>query len=126
MRRILLSDDEESVLKMLKPFFERQGFDVEVATDGGIGLAINLKSRVDIVVTDILMPHKEGFETIREFRLEFPDVKIIAISGGGRNGADTYLEFAKSFGADKTFAKPFDLSELRDAVDELLGLEKVS
>ncbi|MCH8204372.1 MAG: response regulator [Candidatus Hydrogenedentes bacterium] len=126
MRRILLIDDEESVLKMLKTFFERQGFDVEVATDGGIGLAINLKSRVDIVVTDILMPHKEGFETIREFRLEFPDVKIIAISGGGRNGADTYLEFAKSFGADKTFAKPFDLSELRDAVDELLGLEKVS
>ena len=126
MRRILLIDDEESVLKMLKTFFERQGFDVEVATDGGIGLAINLKSRVDIVVTDILMPHKEGFETIREFRLEFPDVKIIAISGGGRNGADTYLEFAKSFGADKTFAKPFDLSELRDAVDELLCLEKVS
>ena len=125
MPRILLIDDEESILKMLEIFFKREGFDVEVATDGGKGLAINCKSRVDIVVTDILMPHKEGFETIREFRQEFPDVKIIAISGGGRNGADTYLEFAKTFGADKTFAKPLVLSVLREAVEELLGAEKV-
>ena len=120
MRRILLIDDEESVLKMLKTFFERQGFDVEVATDGGIGLAINLKSRVDLVVTDILMPHKEGFETIREFRLEFPDVKIIAISGGGRTGTTDYLELAKEFGARHVLKKPFGRQELLDAVQETL------
>ena len=126
MPRILVIDDEESVLKLLETFFEREGFDVEVATDGAIGLAINLVSQVDIVVTDILMPHKEGFETIQEFRQKFPHVKIIAISGGGKNGPETYLEFAKVFGADKTFAKPLDLSELREAVEELLSLKKVS
>ena len=126
MPRILLIDDEESVLKMLETFFNREGFDVEVASDGDIGLAINRKSPVDIIVTDILMPYKEGFETIREIRQESPDIKIIAITGGGRNNADTYLDFAKAFGADRTFAKPLDLSVLREAVEELLGAKKVS
>ncbi len=126
MPRILLIDDEESILKLFETFFNREGFDVEVASDGDIGLAINRKSKVDIVVTDILMPHKEGFETIREIREESPDVKIIAITGGGRNDAGTYLDFARAFGADRTFAKPVDLVVLREAVEELLGAKKIS
>lgn len=126
MPRILLIDDEESVLKMLETCFLREGFDVAGALDGAEGLAIHRASPVDIVVTDILMPHKEGFETIREFRHEFPDVKIIAISGGGRNDPVTYLEFAKAFGADRTFTKPLKLAELIGAVEELLGSKTVS
>lgn len=124
--KILLIDDEESVLKMLETFFKREGFDVVVAIDGDKGLAINRQSQVDIIVTDILMPNKEGFETIREFRRDFPEVKIVAISGGGLNNADTYLEFAKAFGADRTFSKPLDLCVLKDAVEELLGADKIS
>lgn len=126
MPRILLIDDEESVLRMLETCFLREGFDVEVALDGDEGLAIHRASAVDIVVTDILMPHKEGFETIREFKTEFPDVKIVAISGGGRNDPATYLDFAKAFGADKTFSKPFDLCKLKEGIRELLERQKVS
>lgn len=122
MPKILLIDDEEAVLNMLETFFQREGFDVLVASDGDIGLAINRATHVDIVVTDILMPQKEGFETIREFRKEFPRIKIIAISGGGRNNADTYLEFAKTFGADRAFSKPLDLAKLREAVEGLLAV----
>lgn len=122
MPKILLIDDEEAVLNMLETFFQREGFDVLVASDGDKGLAINRATHVDIVVTDILMPHKEGFETIREFRKEFPRIKIIAISGGGRNNADTYLEFAKTFGADRAFSKPLDLAKLREAVEGLLAV----
>ena len=111
---------------MLETCFLREGFDVAVALDGAEGLAIHRASPVDIVVTDILMPHKEGFETIREFRQEFPEVKIIAISGGGRNDPATYLDFAKAFGADRVFTKPLNLAELIGAVEELLGSKTVS
>ena len=121
MSKILLIDDEAVVLDMLETFFKREGFDVAVASDGDEGLALNRESPVDLVVTDILMPHKEGFETIRELKQEFPDVKIVAISGGGRNNADTYLEFAKTFGADRTFSKPLELSELKAVVEGLLA-----
>ena len=100
MPRILLIDDEESVLKMLETCFLREGFDVAGALDGAEGLAIHRASPVDIVVTDILTPHKEGFEIIREFRQGYPEVKIIAVSGGGRNDPVT------GRGANSTGAKP--------------------
>lgn len=67
------------------------------------------------------MPGKEGFETIREMRRMTPTVKIIAISGGGRNEPQTYLRFATTFGADRAFAKPLDLGQLLTAINELLG-----
>ncbi len=124
--RILLIDDEESVLEMLERYFSREGFDVAGALEGAEGLAIHRSSPVAIVVTDILMPHKEGFEIMREFRQEYPEVKIDAISGGGRNDPATYLDFAKAFGADRVFTKPLNLTKLIGAVEELLGSKAVS
>ncbi len=126
MPRILVIDDEEAILDVLKICFSREGYEVEVALDGDEGMAIHRTTPVDIVLTDILMPHKEGFETIRELRTEFPDLKIIAMSGGGLNESGTYLDLARSFGADKTFTKPFELSELKEGVQELLAHQGVS
>lgn len=119
--RILIIDDEPTVLEMLRTFLERRGFEVAAAVDGAEGLEAHRDTPVDLVVTDILMPQKEGFETIREFRQQYPDVKIVAISGGGRNEPHTYLKFAKSFGAHRTFPKPLDLDALLVSINELLS-----
>lgn len=76
---------------------------------------------MDIVITDILMPEKEGLETIQEFRRDFPDVKIIAMSGGGRVGTNDYLRVAELYGAGHVFKKPFRLANMLSAVEGLIG-----
>jgi YesN/AraC family two-component response regulator len=91
------------------------------AANGKIGMHLQRENLVDLVITDLSMPEKDGIETIRELRRDFPDVKIIAISGGGRAGADGYLSVAKTIGANRTLSKPFDLKKLLDAVAELIG-----
>ena len=78
----------------------------------------------DLVVTDIVMPEKEGIETIMELRALDPDVRIIAISGGGRINPEDYLSWAQKFGVQHTFTKPVDRDSLLAAVDSLLvGVE---
>ena len=121
MARILIIDDESVIVQMLQRFLERNGYEVISASDGAAGLDLQRRSPADLVITDILMPGKEGFETIRELRRTSPTVKIVAISGGGRNEPQTYLRFATTFGADRAFAKPLDLGQLLTAVTELLG-----
>jgi len=79
---------------------------------------------MDLVITDIIMPEKEGLEIITEFRREYPSVKLIAISGGGRIGPANYLKMAKLLGAERTFAKPVDTSQLLSAIEELLAPDK--
>jgi len=120
MARILIIDDEPVIVQMLQRFLERNGFEVTSASDGAAGLDAQRRSPADLVITDILMPGKEGFETIRELRRVSPAIKIVAISGGGRNEPQTYLRFATTFGADRAFAKPLDLGQLLMAVNELL------
>ncbi len=90
------------------------------ACDGKEGIKVSSNSPADLVITDIIMPEKEGIETIIELRQMSPEMKIIAISGGGRIGAETYLNIAKKFGAAFTFAKPIDRKELLDAIQEIL------
>ena len=69
------------------------------------------------------MPGKEGIETIRDLRREFPRVKIIAVSGGGRIGPDSYLKMAKGVGALRTLSKPFDRMTLLKAVEEVIEMD---
>ena len=76
---------------------------------------------MDLIVTDIIMPDKEGLESIMDYKQLNPEVKIIAISGGARIGPHTYLKMAEKFGAKKVFSKPFRNKELLDAVEELLS-----
>ena len=75
----------------------------------------------DLIVMDIIMPEKEGIETIREIKRDFPSVKIIAISGGGTLGPEHYLKVALAIGADKALKKPFRTDLLVGSIEELLS-----
>jgi len=119
--RILIMDDDAQIREMLRQLLERAGYEVAEAPDGRQGIRLYRQAPADLVITDIIMPEKEGLETIRELLRDFPDVKILAISGGGRVLADEYLRLAKQFGAERTLAKPFDQKELLEAVHELVG-----
>jgi DNA-binding NtrC family response regulator len=121
MRRILIIDDDHHILLMIKKMLERAGFEVDLASNGNEGLDIIKKVSVDLVITDIIMPEKEGLETIREMKRLCPDMKIIAMSGGGKVSADNYLNTAKIFGASKILAKPFSQKQMVSAVQDLLG-----
>ena len=120
MARILVIDDEELVRFTVKQALEKAGHEVVEAADGNDGIEIYRQSPVDLIITDIIMPQKEGVETIVELRREDPDVKIIAIFGGGRTGNTDYLEMAKKFGARRVLRKPFGRQELLAAVQETL------
>jgi DNA-binding response OmpR family regulator len=118
--RILIIDDEDQPRRMLQQVLIRAGYEVVEARDGNQGLQLFRVSQTDLIITDILMPEKEGLETIIDLRREFPAVKIIAISGGGRTGNLNFLEVAKRLGAQRTLQKPFELQEMLIAVRELL------
>ena len=121
MARILIIDDDPQILNMLGQTLKREGHEVVKALDGEEGLKLYRENPADLVITDIIMPKKEGIETIMELQRDFPDVKIIAMSGGGINVAGKYLSIAKSLGVQKTFAKPIDRDELLKAISELLN-----
>jgi len=121
MKRLLVIDDDFFVRDMLERLMRKAGYEVETAENGAEALRLHRRNPVELVITDILMPEKEGLETITEFRKSFPGVKVIAISGGGRIGPANYLKMAKLLGADRTFAKPVDTSRLLSAVEELLA-----
>jgi PAS domain S-box-containing protein len=118
--RILLIDDDSEIRKLFVQKLAGRGYEIIEACDGKEGLKLYHETRPDLVITDLVMPEKEGLETITELKREFPDVKIIAISGGGRNVPDAYLHIAKNLGAERTFSKPIDWPELIKAVRELL------
>ena len=121
MAKILVLDDEPSILLMIKKMLEKEGHEVDLALNGMEGMELFEKNKPDLVVTDIIMPEKEGLETILELRKKHPELKIIAISGGGRIGPQGYLPSAKYLGADMVFQKPLIQKEFVQAVTTLLG-----
>jgi CheY-like chemotaxis protein len=121
MSKILILDDEASILLMLKKMLERAGHEVEIALNGSDGLELFKKNKPDLLITDIIMPHKDGLEVVLELRKKYPDLKIIAISGGGRIHPEGYLPSAKHFGADLIFQKPLVQKEFLQAVSLLLN-----
>jgi DNA-binding NtrC family response regulator len=126
MATILIIDDEEAILGFLKEWLMYEGFNVLTAIDGIEGMKLFNDNQVDLVITDMIMPRKGGIETIIEMKKICPDIKIIAMSGGGHNLPESYLGIAKEAGAKYTFEKPFKTSDLLTAVYELLEEEKVS
>ena len=120
MARVLVIDDEASIRKLLRSILELDGHEVEEADDGSSGIKKYRQNPSDLVITDLIMPEKEGIETIVELKREFPRLKVIAVSGGGVVGPSTYLKMAQKVGADRVFEKPFGFDEMRDAVAELL------
>ena len=120
MARILVIDDDVQVLATLRKILEREGYEVATAPDGRKGIKCYREDPTDLIITDLIMPEKEGIETIMELRRDFPDAKIIAISGGVRNNPTTYLGLAENLGAQYVFSKPVDRKEFLKAVQDLL------
>ena len=116
---ILLIDDEENFRSVLKQVLVNAGYEVMEASNGVEGIRYFYEKPADVIVTDIIMPEKEGIETIIELKNAFPDVKLIAMSGGGWYGTDIDFDMAKKLGA-RTLDKPFALQELLDVVKETL------
>jgi DNA-binding response OmpR family regulator len=124
MAKILVIDDEPSILLMIKKMLEKEGYEVDVALNGRDGMFVFENINPDLVITDIIMPEKEGLETIFELRKKHPGLKIIAISGGGRISPDGYLPSAKLLGANMVFQKPLIPKEFIAAVSKLLNEAK--
>ena len=120
MARILVIDDEELVRYTLRAILESADHEVVEAKDGNEGIASCKAHPADLVITDIIMPEKEGMETIIELRHAYPDVKIVAISGGGRIGSSDYLKLAQKLGADEIMPKPFQMDEVLSMVRRVL------
>lgn len=126
MATILLVDDDEQFRTMLSLVLRRAGYEVREACDGNVATMMYQNSPTDLVITDLIMPDKEGLETIREIRHSNPGVKIIAMSGGGRNGFANYLSVARVFGAQRVLDKPFSHEEMLDAVRDTLNSQAPS
>jgi DNA-binding response OmpR family regulator len=117
MIKVLLIDDDERVRDALSVVLRRHDFEVAVASDGDEGLKVFDNWHPDVVVSDILMPNKEGLETIMALRRRAPDVSIVAISGGSRMGKIDFLAMARDLGADRVLLKPLTGSDLIAAID---------
>ncbi|MBT7710593.1 MAG: response regulator [Deltaproteobacteria bacterium] len=123
MENVLLIEDDDDFRNLLKIVMENADYAVTEASNGLEGCRIFQKDFHKLVITDIFMPDKEGIETILEIRSVDPDVKIMAISGGGQSGSIDMLSFARDLGADAIMTKPIDLKDLMRKVAGLIGKE---
>ena len=121
MTRVLVIDDEELARFTVREILEGAGYEVAEAKNGNQGLAFQKAQPNDLVITDIIMPDKEGVETIIELKRDFPTLPIIAISGGGRTRNLDFLKLAEQYGAQKVLAKPFSEEELLESVQTCLA-----
>ena len=115
---VLVIDDEQQVRTLLRQALTGAGYEVVEAKNGRDGLKRYRKAPTDLVITDILMPDEDGLEATLELTREYPDAKVIAITGG--SGDRNFLDVAKLFGARRTLTKPFELDNLLAAVREEL------
>jgi CheY-like chemotaxis protein len=131
MKNILLIDDDTHVREPIAKALSRAGFNVQTAVNADSGLASLADGEFDLLISDIIMPGIDGVQAIRQARASHPDIKIIAISGGGNFAQETfepdaitttaYLRAATDAGADEVLTKPFERQELIAAVNKLTG-----
>jgi CheY-like chemotaxis protein len=123
MAHILIIEDDDLFRRMLRATLEQEGHVVTEARNGSEGIAKHRDSAPDVVITDLIMPEKEGLETIIELRETCPGVRVIAMSGGGRGLPAGYLNLAQHLGAVRVLAKPFPREAILKAIREVLGSE---
>lgn len=116
MNRILLVDDDDEFRCMLRLTLVKLGHEVVEARNGDDALRLQGKAKADVLLTDLIMPEREGLETIQAFQRLHPRVKIVAMSGHGGSIGNTFLGIAKAFGATHTLTKPFSDQELSEAL----------
>lgn len=117
---VLIVDDNADMRSFVKIVLERAGFEAQVAADGERALDLQRAHAVDVLITDIFMPERDGIELISQFKSEFPQVKIIAMSGGGQISRRDYLPFAGDIGADVVLRKPFAADTLLSMLQDLV------
>jgi len=121
MAKILVIEDDNSFRSVLVQMLTRAGYDVRQAGDGNQAVEVCTDFNPDLVLTDIIMPDKEGLETIQDLLALNPNLKIIAMSGGGKFGPDSYLPLAQKLGAKASLQKPFMREELISTIEEVLN-----
>lgn len=120
MAKVLVIDDDSAMRRMVMRTLTGVGHQAVEAADGVQGIRLFGEDAPDIVLTDIVMPEKEGLQTIGEIRALAPETRIIAMSGAGPDGGELYLTIANHIGADAVLLKPFRPDQLIAAVDKLL------
>ncbi|MBN1523454.1 MAG: response regulator [Spirochaetales bacterium] len=122
MAVILLIDDDDFFRDMMIQMLSREGYQVLGAENGYEAEKLLDVEAIDLVITDIVMPDKEGIETIRDIKSNWPDMPIIAVSGGARIKPGFYLDVAAKLGVAYTFQKPFERKTLINAVKKCLEM----
>lgn len=121
MARVLVIDDDEVICMLLTRILQAGGHEVVSASDGRKGVALFKMNPAEVVITDIYMPNQEGLATIMELRKAYPDLKIIAMSGGGARATMDVLPVAAALGAGHTLRKPFTPAEVAALMADVLG-----
>ena len=124
MARILIIEDDSLTREWLETLLTRNGYVVDLATNGQEGIDLFRRHPADLVITDIVMPEKDGIETITDLRRDNAEVKVIAISGGERRPegmSRNYLHSARLLGANRSMQKPIANKDLLAAIRELLA-----
>jgi two-component system, chemotaxis family, chemotaxis protein CheY len=117
MPMILVVDDDDQIRRLIRQTLEEAGYRVTEARNGREAIPQYRVDHADLVIMDILMPGQDGLVTITALRQDFPDLKVIAITGGtDRIGLLNFLDVAKMFGAGRTLQKPFEMKTLLDMV----------
>ena len=125
-QRLIVADDDEDFRAMLSAVLTNAGYEVRTAANGIEALRLCETQTVACAIVDLVMPEKEGLETIFEMRRRFPHIKTIAMSGGGRGPGDVYLEMARQLGAVTALTKPFGNAEILEAIRKILGPDSPS
>lgn len=121
MTHIMVVDDDNIIRKFLQVILEKAGYRVTEAQNGKVAMKLHRNFPADLIILDLVMPEKEGIETIMELRRDFPDTKIIAITGGLKGETEVLLNASKDLGASLAFKKPLDAKTMLEAVKELVG-----
>mgnify|MGYP003836147139 CR=1 FL=1 len=122
MKSILVVDDEKNIRTIVRAILENEGYTVLEASDGNEAIRQFGEHSPDLVVTDLLMPEKDGIETLFELKQINGNAKVIALSGGGRICSENYLNYARKLGATATLEKPFTSEELLAVVHQAMAI----
>lgn len=122
-QRILIADDDAAIRQAALTILEDEGYAVTVVNDGNELLRAYRSQAADLVLCDLFMPGKDGLELIGELLKDFPQARIIAMSGGGYSGVLNVLHMAQHLGAMAILAKPFSRTKLLDTVKAVLGAD---
>lgn len=120
-RSVLIVDDDAEMCEVMKQVLEGRGYQVACAADGVEASKAISGTDFDLVITDLIMPEKDGIQLMNEIRRKYPRVRVVAMSGGGHVPRDQYLRIARGLGADAVLEKPFHNDALLEVVEKTLA-----